>query len=116
MQEQGKKKTGERNEGEVEGAGIESVPAGAHGGRDSCKGEEIEEAKTGQGAGDEVGDGLPENEEAPSGPDAEGQQAEKGWNGEVPAIQEGWPFPDPPPGVGENTEEDEEPEEGSGDA
>ena len=110
MQEQGKEEAGKGDEGEDEGVGIEGAPAGSNGGGNSGKGEKIDEAKAGEGTGNEVADGLPDCRQGSHRPDAEGKETEKGRDDEGPVSQEQGVLTDPPPGVGEGTEEDGDPQ------
>ena len=65
MQEEGDEEEGEGNEGEEDWVGVEGEPASADGGGNPREGEEVDEAESGEGAGDEVGDVVPQDEECP---------------------------------------------------
>ena len=83
----------------VEGVHVENE------GDDSSKGEEVEEAKAGERARDEVRDRFPEYKKGSRRPEEE-RKAEKQRNGGM--------LGDPPPGVGQETEEDENPKNNPG--
>ena len=82
------------------------MPARVDDGGNSSKGEEIEEAKPGECTGDEFRDRFPENEKGLDRPEKEGKEIEKGRNAGM--------LRDPPPSVGQDTEEDESPQNNPG--